>query len=420
MKICIFEDEKADQLYPLALTRAVFELRCGHTTLREKMMRLFPEAKVCYAVRDYLAASFKEKSGAKWVNDIKAVQGSDCLFLNGRWLALQKSFEIPKSEKAVFKGDQLVWLFAKKERIGQIAANSIGEVLNSLKEQLPREETSVILIEYPWDLIHHNPDALRFDFKMRSGRGIQGKIHEFVSIIGNRDDIFVAPDAEIQPFCVLDATNGPIYIEEGAILYPHSRVEGPSYIGRETSIYGANVREGCSLGPVSRVGGEIEESIFHGYSNKYHAGFIGHSYLGEWINLGAMTTNSDLKNDYSTVQVYMKGRLIDSGDTKVGLFMGDHTKTGLSSLFNTGTICGAMCIILPSGDLLPKFIPSFCWYFRGKFSKGRGFKSFIETARVAMSRRKKELTRTEIEMLQAAYELTKEERMAEIRKSRAQ
>ena len=418
MKVCIFEDEKVTLLYPLSLTRPAFELKCGHGSLREKILRLFPGARVSYSVREYLAGSFKEKSGATSVNSLSDIPTDDCLFINGRWLVLDEKFEIPREEQAAYCGDDLLYLFAKKERLTKAVSNSIGELVKTLSTSLPKKEVKAKVIRYPWNLIQENPQALRSDFKVQGRHGIEGKIHDYVSIIGNPSDLYVAATSEVQPFSVLDTTGGPIYIDEGVTIYPHSRIEGPSFIGKGTAIYGANVREGCSIGPVCRVGGEVEESIFHAYSNKYHAGFIGHSYLGEWINLGAMTTNSDLKNDYSTVQLYVEGVLLDSGDTKVGSFIGDHTKTGLSTLLNTGTICGAMCNILPMGDLLPKFIPSFCWFFRGRFSKGKGFKSFLETARIAMSRRKLELTQIEAEMLRAAYDLTENERLEEIKKSR--
>ena len=156
-----------------------------------------------------------------------------------------------------------------------------------------------------------------------------------------------------------------------------------------------------------RVGGEVEESIIHGYSNKYHDGFLGHGYVGEWVNLGALTTNSDLKNDYSNVSVMLDGKhSIDTGSTKVGSLIGDHTKTSIGTLFNTGSYVGAMALIMATGKPLPKFIPSFAWFLEGVVTKGFGRRSLYETARIAMGRRGCRWTQAEEAMWDAIFELT--------------
>jgi hypothetical protein len=169
---------------------------------------------------------------------------------------------------------------------------------------------------------------------------------------------------------------------------------------------------------VCRIGGEVEESIIHGYSNKYHDGFLGHAYVGEWVNLGALTTNSDLKNDYSTVSVRMDRKTIDTGSTKVGSFIGDHVKTSIGTLLNTGTIIGTMAVLMATGAPLPKYIPPFGWFLNGVVSKGFGLSILLQTARKAMSRRKVELTEEDEILLRHVFELTAEERLSLIRKGR--
>src|SRR6185295_4718482 len=140
---------------------------------------------------------------------------------------------------------------------------------------------------------------------------------------------------------------GPVTIEEGCEVHPFTRIEGPCYVGPKTILLGAKVREGCSFGPMCRIGGEVEESIVHGYSNKYHDGFLGHAYVGEWVNLGALTTNSDLKNDYSEVKVTLDGRTqLSTGSNKVGALIGDHVKTSIGTLLNTGAYVGAMSVLV--------------------------------------------------------------------------
>jgi hypothetical protein len=167
-----------------------------------------------------------------------------------------------------------------------------------------------------------------------------------------------------------------------------------------------------------RVGGEVEESIIHGYSNKYHDGFLGHAYVGEWVNLGAMTTNSDLKNDYSSVSVMMNGKPFDTGSTKIGGFIGDHVKTSIGTLLNTGAIVGTMAILVATGAPLPKYIPPFAWLLSGVVGKGFGLNPLIETARTAMSRRKVEMTGDDERLLRHVFELTAEDRNLHVRRAR--
>ena len=168
-----------------------------------------------------------------------------------------------------------------------------------------------------------------------------------------------------------------------------------------------------------RVGGEVEESIIHGYSNKYHDGFLGHAYVGEWVNLGALTTNSDLKNDYSTVSLILDGVTpIDTGSTKVGSLIGDHAKTSIGTLLNTGAYVGAMALIAATGKPLPKFIPSFAWFLEGVVTKGFGKRALYQTARTAMGRRKREWTPAQEQMWDEVFQLTAPARHEAVKRGR--
>jgi hypothetical protein len=160
------------------------------------------------------------------------------------------------------------------------------------------------------------------------------------------------------------------------------------------------------------VGGEVEESILHGYVNKYHEGFLGHSYVCPWVNIGAITSTSDLKNDYSSVRVPLQGVPIDSGSSKVGSFIGDHTKTAIDSMFNTGSSIGVMTMVLPGGRLLPRHIPSFCNVSFGELAADWPLEDGIQTARMAMQRRECELTPAAENLLKVVYAQTADEREA--------
>jgi UDP-N-acetylglucosamine diphosphorylase/glucosamine-1-phosphate N-acetyltransferase len=269
------------------------------------------------------------------------------------------------------------------------------------------------LVRYPWDLVDQNPEQLVADFRLRGESRTAGEDRSRwsqVAILGAPDDVFIDPTAQIDPFVVLDARRGPISIDAGVIVQPFTRIEGPCYIGCGSRLFRANVREGTTIGPNCRVGGEIEASILHGYVNKYHDGFLGHAYVCPWVNLGALTTNSDLKNDYSHVSVPIDGENVDTGTTKVGCFIGDHTKTALGSLFNTGSTVGVMCMVLPAGELLPKSVPSFTRIWHGIPDDGLDLEAALETARTAMGRRNMRLTDAQEELLRYVHEQTQPDR----------
>jgi UDP-N-acetylglucosamine diphosphorylase/glucosamine-1-phosphate N-acetyltransferase len=233
---------------------------------------------------------------------------------------------------------------------------------------------------------------LREDFRLRRYGLPRLDSSTHIAILGSLDNIFVDASARIDPFVVLDARKGPVSIDGGAVVGSFTHLEGPCHIGHQAQLFRAQIRSGTTIGPACRVGGEIESSILHSHVNKYHTGFLGHSYVCPWVNLGALTTNSDLKNDYSTVRVPIDGELIETGSTKVGCFIGDHTKTALGCLFNTGSSIGAMCMVLPDGRLLPKEIPSFCRIWHGELQDVDDLGRSLETARAAMERRNEEFT----------------------------
>mgnify|MGYP001772855219 CR=1 FL=1 len=408
MKLCIFEDEKAVDFFPLTMTRAVFELRCGKRTLMERLIEAFSrESQVCLSARDYLTGVLRERYPSHLVNTLGP--HDDVLFVNGRWLYKGDEVDLKDEYAGVNKG-RVVLIKAKKETIKKLGDLPVPELVKKLSEELGRDEVEAELAEWPWDLVFANPEMIKYDFARIGKRGIHGKVHGNIEIVGDRDLVYVAPTAKVYPHVVIDTEGGPVIIDEGAIVYPFSFIQGPSSVGEGTYIMtGAKVREGFTAGPVCRVGGEVEESIIHGYSNKYHDGFLGHAYVGEWVNLGALTTNSDLKNDYSEVVVYINGKPVRTGSTKVGSIIGDHTKTSIGTLLNTGAVIGVMCNVL-STDLSPKYIPSFTWYINGKLSKGAGLRRMLKTAETMMSRRGKTLTPEQVRLFEHLYEMTREER----------
>jgi UDP-N-acetylglucosamine diphosphorylase/glucosamine-1-phosphate N-acetyltransferase len=187
----------------------------------------------------------------------------------------------------------------------------------------------------------------------------------------------------------IDVTDGPVYIDKNVIIRPFSAIIGPSYIEKGTIIDQAKIVK-SSIGPQCRISGEVEACIFQGYANKHHEGFIGHSFIGEWVNLGALTTNSDLKNNYSPIKIKIGKRNFDTGMIKLGCFIGDHTKTGIGTLIPTGAVISSFVNFF-AGGIMPQYIPSFKWLTTKK-TENYDLKKAIATAKIVMQRRKIKMT----------------------------
>ena len=187
-------------------------------------------------------------------------------------------------------------------------------------------------IARPWDLVARNGDLPRARFPRKRGRlGVSNRHLATLALVGAVQLLRIHETARIDPYTVFDTTNGPITSAPNVWVQPFTRVEGPCSIGPDTQLFRANIRGVVTIGPNCRIGGEVEAAIVHGFSNKYHEGFLGHAYVGEWVNLGAITSNSDLRNDYGEVYVPLQGDPIPTGQAKVGCFIGDHTRTGMGA-----------------------------------------------------------------------------------------
>ncbi len=421
MRLVLFDrpTESRINFDPVALCRPIWELRCGMSSLGEKLTAKIGAADVAGFVPDYIADVYRAQSG--WsINDAASLAGEDLLLVNPRVKA--ESFAIestgPSQIAVDANGDCLFARIAKAD-LGKLVTDSIDGLIASAREALPRYEGEIATWNYTWDLILANPEQLAKDFASAGRSGNEGHVEEPSAVRGSRGDVYIGKGAVIHPMVVIDAEHGPVYIDDGAEIHPFTRIEGPCYVGKKSILLGAKCREGNSIGPMCRIGGEVEESIIQGYSNKYHDGFLGHAYVGEWVNLGALTTNSDLKNDYSDVSVMLDGkRAIDTGSRKVGSLIGDHTKTSIGTLFNTGSYVGAMTLIAGTGKPLPKFIPSFAWFLEGVVTKGFGKGKLFDTARTAMGRRDCEWTPALEAMWEEIFKITAEPRMDAIKKGR--
>src|SRR6516165_2677188 len=300
-------------------------------------------------------------------------------------------------------------------------------LLEVCRRTLPNQPAGGRMIAYPWDLVDRNADEIRRDFRFQISDcglqseqrsaicGMQSAMCNSLAALGPPENLWIAASARIEPMVVAETTQGPVVIDENAIVSAFTRLEGPCYVGPGTQVLGAKVRGGTTLGPECRVGGEIEASILHGYSNKYHEGFLGHSYVGAWVNLGAGTHNSDLRNDYGEVTMTMHGSSVHTGMTKVGCFLGDHTKTGLGTLLNTGANVGAFCNLLPAGRFAPKYVPSFTTWWNGSLREAFTLEQLLATADIVMNRRGVALTKAHKALYLRLFEATAAERRRAMR-----
>ena len=430
MRIAFFEDSLAENFTPIAFLRPVFELLCGQFSARERCVRLVPVSEWGVLVRPYLAETYKEEHPESHVNDWSWLEQDRVLLVNGRWLATGQGLEQLQAADETTVGviDDTIAFILLESIEAALLEDRFDETL--LKIAATRRPVPVdgLIIERPWDLIDHNTDLLLADFARKpvpesqtpmgphvpfsphSSIGPQGQLGHQVAVLGNPNHVFIDPTAQVDPFVVIDARQGPVSIDAGAKIQAFTRLEGPCHVGHGSQIFRANIKAGTTIGPVCRIGGEIEASIIHGYANKYHDGFLGHSYVCPWVNLGALTTNSDLKNDYSAVKVPLAGEAIDSGSTKIGCFIGDHAKTAVCSLFNTGSSIGVMSMVLPGGELAPKHVPSFARVWHGGIDDHVSLEASLHTASIAMSRRDKELTPPQSRLIRHVHKITTEER----------
>jgi len=411
--------EKRFHFYPLALSRPIWELRCGMSSLGEKLIDKVGATDVACFVPPYMAEVYRRQAGSP-VNDPASLAGDDLLLVDARVKAADFDVEPtgPSQVALDADGDCLFARIARADLAG-LKTDSIEALLDSARQSLPAATCDVPVWNYTWDLVLENPQQIVRDFAAAGRSGVEGTVEEPKAVRGSQKDVYIAPGAVVHPMVVIDAAEGPIYIDEEAQIHPFTRIEGPCYIGKKSILFGTKCREGNSIGPVCRIGGEVEESIIHGHSNKYHDGFLGHAYVGEWVNLGALTTNSDLKNDYSHVSIALDGRRpIDTGSTKVGSLIGDHTKTSIGTLFNTGAYVGSMALIAATGKPLPKFIPCFSWFLEGVVTKGFGKQKLYSTAKTSMGRRNREWTEADEAMWDEIFKITAPERKAAIKKGR--
>lgn len=416
MRICVFEDAACSGLEPLTLTRPAFDLRCGALSLLERQTAWFGASEVGVLVRSSLADLCQRTHPEIKVNDAAWLRRGPTILVNARWLPLGARPELHGGPEVGLVNDRVAYVVLPDGGEAEASLEALSWRLEDWKRTMPQRTAGGALIAYPWDLVERNSDALRQDYLDWRARREPAPISAGVVVVGSADQVRIDPGARVEPLVVLDATKGPILIDRDAVVQAFSRLEGPCYVGPGSQVLGAKLRGG-SIGPQCRVGGEVEASILHAHANKAHDGFLGHSYVGEWVNLGAGTQVSDLRTDYGTVVFRVGGRTIDSGLMKVGAYFGDHAKTSISAQLNTGTMVGPFGQLLANGGLLPRVVPAFCRVAHGRLQERADLRELFDTAAVAMARRGQEWTEAHAEFFLALYEQTESGRLQALREA---
>ena len=391
MNYILFDGPYRNNLLPFTYTRPVADIRVGILTIRQKW-ESYLEYTTTTVTEDYLSDKFP------------MVEMEDNIMINASFLPNLEVTEFVKNLKhnqALFKGEDVIAFFAKEGE----------EVKDFSKFEAVEFEGDILKIEHTWDIFSKNGEAIEEDFRLITKDRKSEPIPATVNTI-NPENIFIEKGAKLN-FATLNASSGPIYIGRDAEIMEGSVVRGPlalcnnATLKLATKIYGPT-----TVGPHSKVGGEVNNSVLFGYSNKGHDGFLGNSVLGEWCNLGADTNNSNLKNNYAEVRLwnYQTGGFARTGLQFCGLMMGDHSKCGINTMFNTGTVVGVSANIFGSG--FPRnFVPSFSWGGNSGFVTYKTNKAF-EVAEVVMARRKEEFTDKDKTILEHVFEETKQYRKA--------
>ncbi|UTW62553.1 GlmU family protein [bacterium SCSIO 12741] len=374
----ILFDTRWEDFLPLTYTRPVSDLRIGIWTIAEKWEKHLNQSVSCQT-EDYLQEKYPlvKEGQNRWINS-----------------SVLPDQELVAAIQNMTPGSTLKRGDVEIARVEDEAGISEGATVEY--------ESDVIVINYPWDLFLNNGAAVKEDFKLLGTPTGADSLRARNQVFG--DQIYVEEGAKVQG-AILNCETGPIYIGKDAEIMEGSVIRGPFALCEHATVkLNAKIYGPTTIGPHSKVGGEISNSIIWGYSNKGHDGFIGNSVLGQWCNLGADTNSSNLKNNYGLVQVwnYPKKGYLNSGQQFCGLIMGDHSKTGINTMLNTATVVGVSCNLYGAG-FPKKFIPSFTWGGEGKYFEYRVEKAY-QTAELVMERRSTELSEEDRRIMKEAYE----------------
>jgi len=405
MHICIYEDSGCNNLLPMAYVRPVYDLFCGMVSIQKKLIRNFPQASFTLHTRSVLEKVVRDRYPDCLVNEFPAGL-EEIVFINGRTLLNSETVlhKLGKNQSFTINDKVVAARLSGAELTTVIEAVQNGMTIDLDETAIEKQEIDGVLVEYIWDLIQANSDQIRSDFAFATqGRG--SSVNDNGTVIHNQN-VFIDKTAKIMPQVVVDGSNGPVFIDRDVVIQPHVYIQGPVYIGPSVLIKaGAQIYSGSSIAEGCKIGGEVNNSIILSWSNKAHGGYLGSSYVGSWVNIGAGTNNSNLKNNYSVVKVTVNGEVIDTGLQFMGLIMGDHSKCGINTTFNTGTNVGINCNLYGSA-MHDKHISSFTWGSAVDGYTTYNLEKALAVNKTVMSRRQHKLSKFDEELLRNVFQLT--------------
>ncbi|MFM7543190.1 MAG: hypothetical protein ACKO5I_00990 [Ignavibacteria bacterium] len=407
--------EIEDSLYPFTVMHSSWELRFGGRRVFEVFRDALPEFSLRFIGRDLQKRSFMEQEGM----DAADLSAPSCPVMILRSdiaptthvLTILRRMAIDGAQSFIISNNgQIIGLYLMHEselsQLDLFAPSFEGIISPFGPDTLPVTDITVEYLKHQWDAMLMAPQAIGESFGYYS-KNYKDAVPTHVFAL-NLDRIAIGKNCECAPGIVLDASKGPIIIESDVIIMAHAFVQGPCHIGKGSIIKaGAQIYGGTVIGPHCKIGGEVEQSVFHGYSNKQHQGFIGHSYCGEWVNLGAMTITSDLKNTYGEIDVTLRGKEIQTGQLFLGAMIGDHTKTAIGTCLSTGSIIGISSSVHDIGAFPPKEIHSFSWGTTSESAKNGGnyeLHKALQVADTVMNRRGKEMSATQKELFNKEFQ----------------
>ena len=386
--LILFDGESREHLLPFTFTRPVADLRVGILTIREKWQQRL-NLTTSFYTEEYLSEKFPVN-----ISD-------DNLMINGSCLPdeqlIKKILALKINEALVFDNVLIAVRLDKNS-----AKNYSYSSAMVSKWSMKNLTIAPSLVNNVWDIFKKNEEELNKDFLLLTKKRSSQPISDTNRCI-NPENIFLESGVKME-HCILNASKGPIYIGKDAEVMEGTMIRGPFALGERSEVkMGTKIYGGTTIGPNCKAGGEINNSVIYGNSNKAHDGYLGNSVIGEWCNLGADTNNSNLKNDYGNVKIwsYSKKKFEDTGLQFCGLFLGDHSKCGINTMFNTGTVVGVFANIF-GGGFPRNFIPSFQWGGSGGFEVYKTEKAFIVAYRV-MARRNVPFTETDRKILQYIF-----------------
>lgn len=418
MKIFVFEDDVYANLLPITYTRASFEIRIGSKTFLENIVEKLKPEKIVVSSRRFLEPVIKERypyiSIEREISeDVLIVNG--LLYMGGKEIELIKNLLAEGRDKALIKDERLIAAKLSERILRKINQEMIQDVKFLEKYVEVESVEDIRLVSYPWDLVSYSPEILREELSISRNESLS--IPSGVYVRGDEKLIYVDESSIIEPGTIIDVRNGPVYIGKNVEIESPSRIIGPCYVGDKSIIFGARI-ESSIIGEECRIGGEVAYSIVNKYSNKRHLGFLGHSYVGEWVNLGAGFTNSNLKNTYGEIRMNIGGRNINTGKIFLGCFIGDHARASIGTLVYTAKKIGVASHI---HGTVSEDVPSFTFYGRGLGLEliELDIESVLRSAKRMMARRGVSLKPVEEELLRKVYEETgSERRLAGVKKGK--